>query len=285
MTDLQQRIFKIYQAFKKVCDNNNLRYYAEGGTKIGATYWNGYIPWDDDMDIVMPLPDYEKFLSTSAKELPAPLKIFNGIDQPHTDILFFKIHDSTTMFTMDNNLPFPESYIGIFLDINPLIGMPEDEAERQAFRADFIATARKICYAKLFNEPANLPELTQKINELMHKYDYQTSKYVQPLNALKNRQLFLREDMENSTQVPFETSTIYNPKNAKAQINTQYQNFKKDLEPKERTGHRGFIDLNNSCDHYAKKFANEPQTLQAFNRYNHHIHHLRQQLHRTEKSN
>ncbi|MFV0484886.1 MAG: phosphorylcholine transferase LicD [Candidatus Saccharimonadales bacterium] len=280
MTDLQHRIFKIYEAFKKVCDDNNLRYYAEGGTKIGATYWSGFIPWDDDMDIVMPLPDYEKFLSLCADQLPAPLELFNGIEQPHTDLLFSKVHDRTTMFTMDNNLPFPESYIGVFLDINPLIGMPEDEAERQAFSQEFISVARKICYAKLYDAPGDIPELTRTIMQLMHKYDYETSKFVQPLNSLKNRQLFLREDMENSTPVAFETSTIYNPNNAAKQIDIQYDNFKKDLEPSERTGHNGFVDLENSCKYYAEKFAAEPLTLAAFNRYNHHIHQLRTQARR-----
>lgn len=280
MTDLQQRIFSIYEAFKKVCDDNNLRYYSEGGTKIGATYWNGFIPWDDDMDIVMPLPDYEKFLNLYAGQLPEPLKVFNGIEHPHTDLLFFKVHDSTTMFTMDNNMPYPESYIGVFLDINPLLGMPESEPERQAYCKEFISVARDICYKKLYGAPGDLPKLTKKINELMHKYDYRTSKFVQPLNSLKNNQLYLRDDMENSTLVPFETSTIYNPINAKQQIHTQYDNFQKDLEPAQRTGHNGFIDLEKSCDYYAKKYAADPQTLATFNRYNHLIHKLRTQSQR-----
>lgn len=278
MTDLQQRIFNIYKDFKKVCDQNHLRYYAEGGTKIGATFWGGYIPWDDDMDIVMPLPDYEKLIHECTDQFPNPLKIFNGIDHPHTDILFAKLHDSSTMFTMDINLPFPDSYIGVFLDINPLIGMPEDAQERQNFTKEFITTAREIYYAKLFGEPGDITKLTAKIQTMIHRYDYAKSKFVQPLNSLKNHQLFLRTDMDAATEIPFETSTIYNPKNAEQQIKTQYKNFKKDLAPKERTGHRGFIDLKKSCDYYAKKFAAEPQTLAAFNRYNHHIRELRNQL-------
>lgn len=57
---LQLKSLEILKYFQKICRENNLRYWGGGGTCIGALRHQGFIPWDDDIDIFMPRPDYEK---------------------------------------------------------------------------------------------------------------------------------------------------------------------------------------------------------------------------------
>lgn len=57
---LQMKSLEIFKYFQEICKENNLRYWCGGGTCIGAIRHGGFIPWDDDIDIFMPRPDYEK---------------------------------------------------------------------------------------------------------------------------------------------------------------------------------------------------------------------------------
>ena len=65
MTDLQKVEFEILKAFVGLCEELGLRYYLVCGTALGAVKYQGFIPWDDDVDVALPRSDYEVFCEKS----------------------------------------------------------------------------------------------------------------------------------------------------------------------------------------------------------------------------
>lgn len=110
----------ILVAFDEVCRANGLRYYMDGGTLLGAMCYEGFIPWDDDIDLKMPRPDYERFL-TMQSQLPAHIRI----DAPrpdHCEYTMTKLVDDRTVLIEGNKTT------GVYIDILPMDGHPAEEA-------------------------------------------------------------------------------------------------------------------------------------------------------------
>lgn len=127
--EIKKRELDILINFDKYCRLNNLTYFLGYGTLIGAIRHNGFIPWDDDIDVVMPRPDYEKFLQLTEKnpisenfETCTFQKTNRKIPYP-----FIKILDKTTV--VQESYKRKTEAIGIWLDIFPLDGFSDDESE------------------------------------------------------------------------------------------------------------------------------------------------------------
>ncbi len=67
----------IYKVFAAICEKHSLRHYVAFGTALGAVRHKGFIPWDDDIDIMMPQPDYEHLIEIAPKELPEELQFLS----------------------------------------------------------------------------------------------------------------------------------------------------------------------------------------------------------------
>lgn len=117
---LQEHLRMMYKEIEKVCNRHNLRMCTGYGTVLGALRHQGFIPWDDDMDLLMPREDYDKFINEYADELPENFRIYapNSKNGPITR--FAKVVDINTRF-LGPGTSDTESH-GIFIDIFPLEG-------------------------------------------------------------------------------------------------------------------------------------------------------------------
>lgn len=77
---VQKAVLEIFRAFESICDSNGLKYFAMAGTALGAVRHKGFIPWDDDLDVLMPREDFIRFRQMASSTLPAHLKFVYGGD-------------------------------------------------------------------------------------------------------------------------------------------------------------------------------------------------------------
>ena len=139
--------------FAEICERHNLRYYLVGGTMLGAVRHHGFIPWDDDMDVGMPRPDYEKFLKIVRKELPKGYTFLNYKQNKEYKRYFSRIvNDDVRIVNASNTKTIEEN---AWLDIFPFDGMPSGRLKQKLhfWRMTFI---RFFYHASCFDELVNL---------------------------------------------------------------------------------------------------------------------------------
>lgn len=109
---------EILDEFVRVCKKNNLKYFLVGGTLLGAVRHEGFIPWDDDIDIGMPREDYEKFIKIANEELNEKYFIHYFTNDKNYYLNFLKVKKKNTFFD-EGMLEGIDTYKNIWIDIFP----------------------------------------------------------------------------------------------------------------------------------------------------------------------
>lgn len=128
---IQEKSLEMALYFKKICDENHLLFYFCGGCCIGTIRHQGFIPWDDDVDVFMPRRDYEKLKRIWRKKADTDRYAIEDSDARHIDHnLFLNIRDNTTTFIRpyQRNLDISQ---GLILDVLPLDGCPSGRLRRK----------------------------------------------------------------------------------------------------------------------------------------------------------
>ncbi len=116
--ELKQLQLNILNDISQFCESHHLRYYMAFGSLLGTIRHNGFIPWDDDVDIMMPRPDYDKFIKTYNAENSSNFLrlLYFGTDKRYYTT-FAKVHDTRTRY---QEKLCKETIYGVFVDVFPL---------------------------------------------------------------------------------------------------------------------------------------------------------------------
>ncbi len=114
---IQTLLFRILLEVKRICEKHNIRYFLGGGTLLGAVRHQDFIPWDDDMDIMMLREDHERFITAAQQELPEEMFLQTPKTEPGNHYLISKIRLKDTVFCSEFLARFPQLENGIFVDI------------------------------------------------------------------------------------------------------------------------------------------------------------------------
>ena len=198
----KQILINLFRKFIQICEINNLRYYCIGGTLLGSIRHQGMIPWDDDIDVLMPREDYDRFLNLDFTELKG-VEVITMHNNPHYYLPFSKFCDSSTTILEYDNIP---AILGSFIDIFPLDGAQSDQGELANDLLQFRRLANKLfveskyfndnikaLFKRLFNfqlrtawneltlsfsKKSKRDAIVQSLENVMRRYDYNTSSFV-----------------------------------------------------------------------------------------------------------
>lgn len=266
----KQKICEVAKAFDAFCNEHNLRYFAIGGTAIGALRHKGIIPWDDDIDVVMPRPDYDRFLKLSDQLLPK-YDVFSHINTPKYHLSMAKMCDASTSYLSSFS---QHVMLGAFIDIFPIDGCPgHTKEERISFFNNYLKLRRageavgnwysfrdmlSAIYRRKWDEVLNqlrshLYHLVGKENDIFTKCDnilkdnqFDESEYVAYFSTWRGPKVISpKEWFEDYFYAPFEDFQIRLPKGIHQYLTHGYGDYMTPPPPEMlKDDDHGFVYLN-----------------------------------------
>lgn len=149
---IQQKELAILKEFIRICEKHNLTYYVLGGTLLGAVRHNGFIPWDDDIDIGMPRKDYEKLMRIEPNEFQLPYQLISELNTPSFTKAFMNLQDSSTKLIMTYSNEELEA--SLWIDIFPIDGLPQEPIKKWLHQRNYLFS-RMLVQLSQFNKIVN----------------------------------------------------------------------------------------------------------------------------------
>ena len=261
MKDVQKGSLEILKKIDEICSQLNLKYCLAYGTLIGAIRHKGFIPWDDDVDIMMPRKDYNLLVNyfVEHKEELKPFEIINPQVNNKCPYTISRISDSRYQLDVDNEDDYG---IGLFVDVYPLDGVGNTVASysklkntssrfasmcflstRQSVKRENTKSALKymikfpaFVVAKMLGKAFFM----NKLYNMAAKCDYDNSKYIGCFILASDdglRGIFPKEWFDEMIDVEFEGAYFKAPKEYDKVLTHGYGDYMKLPPEKDRIAH------------------------------------------------
>ena len=266
---LQQTNLEMVKIFIQICEKHDLQYFALGGTLLGAVRHQGFIPWDDDVDLGMPRDDYERFLKLADAELaqvePSGRYRLRTIELNEEEYRTYivKIEDTEVRLLREyySRNGVEKKRLNAWIDIMPLDGMPEEPEALKQHLEQVLKTRKRLAAAMMDKcmgtsmkrskkamlfirvglktgafKLLNVEKIFQKFNNLCKKYSYVDAKVVgNTYGVYKEREFVPKEIFGQGSMHTFEDIQICGPQDTHAYLTHVYGDYMQ-LPPVEARG-------------------------------------------------
>jgi len=246
LIERQKKVLEVFSYFVNFCDKHSIKYYCYAGTALGAVRHKGFIPWDDDVDVAMFRPEYERFVKLFSAEHSYDYELL----QPKADngyyLIFSKVCDCNTTIL---EKPFYKCALGAYVDIFVLDNVTDNkelykknfnEAEKLSWRLEISSEYRSFGHVfkqllhgharyfmyylpNFFNRRKYRSRILKKFNSLVLTYSNIDTKYCTLWGGLERR--YEKKWFGDGVKCMFEDLEVIIPKDADKYLTSVYGDY------------------------------------------------------------
>lgn len=263
LNDTQKYILHVLREVTRVLEELKIPYFMQGGTMLGAIRHDGFIPWDDDVDLGIPRADYDRLLKEVSARLPENLELRTYDDETDHHYYFARIVDKRYQIRRMGSIE--ERLENIWVDLFPLDGMPNGCISRQWHKMRLLMTRLKFhlsCFEKVnIKRPGrplveriiiriamitrvgkwwNTRKQLDKMDRLLKKYPPEKSEYLVNFTgqtSFKFNEMFKKEVYGQGKEYPFEDMTLIGPEQYDAYLKSLYGDYMTPPKEADRNAH------------------------------------------------
>lgn len=253
MDDLQRVEFDILKEFVDICDKLGLTYYLVCGSALGAVKYNGFIPWDDDVDVALPRGDYEVFCRRAPRLLPSHLFLQNHVTDSQYPRIYSKLRNSNSTYIEKPVAHIPMNH-GAFIDVFPLDGYPNNSKNVKklerikkwiklqlecALNVDYgLLRNTYFAFERFLGFHKNTAGLIDKLQCELVKWSTEASElWCNHGNWQGRLEYAPREQYGEGVIVKFEGLDVRVPEKYDEYLTQKYGDWRADLPPEQQVGH------------------------------------------------